>query len=89
MINEKAILDALRPNMGEICDNKAYQYWVDYELELDEIQYRMIDKEEIVEYLNIRMVTARAGSAEKDAVVDVASNLEETLTIYRGEFKYV
>lgn len=89
MNTEKAIMDALRPNFAEVCDNKMFNHWVDYEIELDEIQYHTIDKESLVEYLNNRMLKARAGSAEKDACVDVASTLEETLTTYQGEFQYV
>lgn len=89
MNEEKAIMDALRPSFAEVCDNKMFTHWVNYEIEIDEIQYHTIDKESLVEYLNKRMAKVRAGSAEQDACVDVASTLEETLPTYQGEFQYV
>lgn len=89
METEKAIMNALRPNFSEVCDNKMFQHWLDYEIEIDEIQYHTIDKESLVEYINKRMLIVRAGSSEKDACVDIASTLQETLPSYQGVFQYV
>lgn len=89
METEKLIMNALRPNFSEVCDNKMFQHWLDYEIEIDEIQYHTIDKESLVEYLNKRMAKIRAGSSQQDACVDVASTLQETLPSYQGVFKYV
>lgn len=86
---EKGIINSLRPSFSEVCDNKMFNHWVDYEIELDEIEYHNIDKESLIDYLNKRMSNVRAGSAEQDACVDVSSTLEETLTTYQGEFQYV
>lgn len=85
---EIAIINSLRPNFKEVCDNKMFQHWVDYEMELDEIDYHLRGGE-LVSYVNKRLLKLRSGSSEHDAVVDVASTLEESQSsVYKGVFKY-
>ena len=84
------IINSLRPNFKEVCDNGKFQYWVDYEIELDEIQFTfsMGDDKELIQYLNARIAKLFVWAAEHDACVDVASTLEENLPDYKGKFKY-
>lgn len=81
------IIESLYPDFTEYADNKLFMHWMEYACELDTIRvYHYND--DLVEHLNTRLLKLRAGSAEHDACVDVASTLEEALPQFKGVFKY-
>lgn len=84
------LVEALYPDFKEYAVNEDFHSWMEYACELDEIRYRIHGgtTEEVVAYLNARMAKLRAASAEHNACVDVASNLEETFPQFKGVFKY-
>lgn len=95
MINEDkviAIVASLYPDFTEYADNSKFFYLMDYACQLDVIQEtvdRFPDKDVLKEMLNTKISTLRSGSAEHDACVDVASNLEEAMPDqFKGVFKY-
>lgn len=87
---EFRIIDSLYPDFTEYANDERFHYWMDYACELDEIAHvQWLNAINITDYINNHIRLYRAGSAKHDACVDVALNLEESLsTIYKGVFKY-
>lgn len=84
---QSEIIDSLYPTFDEYADNSKFHYWMEYACELDMVMHHY--NEDLIEHINTRLLKLRAGSAEHDACVDVASTLEETIPKqFKGVFKY-
>lgn len=96
MVNDTtlSIIESLYPDFNEYANNERFFHWMDYACELDVLLATAYAEESdfgigLVEMLNSKIKGLRAGSAEHDACVDVASTLEESLpTHFKGKFKY-
>lgn len=85
-----SIIESLYPDFREYADNEQFFYWMDYACELDDV-VNVVDTDDrmIIDYLNKRMSMLSSNKPEHHACTDVASTLEEVLSIkFKGLFKY-
>lgn len=89
MVTDKVldIIESLYPDFREYEDNSSFYFWMDYACELDLIRVAAYN-DAVTDYLNNNIAKLRAGSAQHDACVDVASTLQESVPAYQGVFIY-